>query len=169
MVTEERYIFDATTNTTDLGQFLPRFGQMLHVLPSDDVITMRFSFVRTRARTLLETIFDDLERLGRRTNYLFKPSTHAMRSAKFYIFETYARMGHAFPRPSFVLDGERGIIIKWTTANGYSVRLNCLPADADEDYIYFENGQYDVEDNVTVETLENRLNWLIQHEREPAR
>jgi hypothetical protein len=76
-------------------------------------------------------------------------------------------MGRAFPRPLFVLDGEKGIIIKWVR-NGYTVRLNCLSNEADQDYIYFENGEYDIEDNVTVEILQNRLNWLIQHEREPA-
>jgi hypothetical protein len=34
----------------------------------------------------------------------------------------------------------------------------------DQDYIYFENGEYDVEDNVTPQKLQNRLNWLLnQH------
>ena len=125
-----------------------------------------------RPKTQLETIIDELDRLRSRTNsrpgYVFKPSKHAIRSAKFYIYETYAKMMDTFPRPSFVLDGQEGIIIKWSN-NGYTVRLNCMAGLGDPDYIYFENGDYDVEDNVTPDTLKDRLNWLIQHEREPAR
>ncbi len=127
-----------------------------------------FTFAPRRPRTLLETIIDDLDRLSRRADYFFRPSKHAIHSARFYIIETYIRMGDAFPHPTFVLDGEKGIIIKWCS-NRHSVRLNCLSTSADEDYIYFENGEYDIEDNVTLETLQNRLNWLNQHEREPAR
>src|SRR5215218_7643707 len=91
----------------------------------------------TKAKSLLQLIFDDLDRLELRSNYHFRPSKHAMRSARFYILETYAKMGAAFPRPFFVLDGENGIIIKWVR-NGYTVRLNCLSNESDDDYIYFE-------------------------------
>ena len=135
-----------------------------------DIVTTSATFATPpkRETSLLKTIFDDLDRLDLRTNPLFKPSDHAARSARRYVLHAYARMGNAFPRPSFVLDGENGIIIKWVK-NGYTVRLNCLANDSDGDYIYFENGEYDVEDNVTIDVLVNRLNWLIKHEREPPR
>ena len=119
-------------------------------------------------RTLLGTIIDELEHLEWRADYYFRPSRRAIRTAKYYISQSYAQMLGAFPRPLFVLDGEKGIIIKWV-ANGHTVRLNCLPNEGDQDYIYFENGEYDIEDDVTPDTLKDRLNWLIQHEREPAR
>jgi len=167
MATEERLILDSAIDTTGIigiGQALANFPQ---TLPSSARYFVRI-FWQIRPRTLLETIIDDLERLEQRSNYLFKPSKRAMRSAKLYIFETYAKMLGAFPRPFFVLDGEKGIIIKWV-ANGRTVRLNCLPNEGDQDYIYFENGEYDVEDDVTPDTLRVRLNWLTQHEPEPAR
>lgn len=73
-------------------------------------------------------------------------------------------MGYEFPRPSFVLDGEKGIVLKWVQ-NGHSVRLNCMAEIGDQDYIYFENGEYDIEDNVTPTKLHSRLNWLLhQHD-----
>ncbi|HUS11296.1 MAG TPA: hypothetical protein VMZ30_12590 [Pyrinomonadaceae bacterium] len=165
MATEERFILDSitgTTGTTGLGQQLRGLIRTFHILPSVSGYSI-LSFTLTRPRTLLETIIDDLERLERRSDYFFKPSKHAMRAAKFYIFETYALMGRAFPRPSFVLDGEKGIIIKWAKS-GHTVRLNCLANESDDDYIYFENAEYDTEDNVTPEKLQNRLNWLLnQH------
>jgi hypothetical protein len=167
MATAEKYILDSITKETGLGQRLPGVGRTIHLRPSGGGYIV-VSFARTSPRTLLETITDDLERLARRSDFSFKPSKRAMRWAKFYIFETYARMEGAFPRPFFVLDGEKGIIIKWVK-NGYTVRLNCLPNDGDQDYIYYENGEYDIEENVTPEILQNRLNWLNQHEREPAR
>src|SRR6266853_1995453 len=120
MATEERFILNSFSDTTGLGQVLAGFGRVSYVLPSNtqyiprhlwqrmldaSLITLTFSFTRTGPRTLLETIIDDLERLERRSSYLFRPSKHAMRSARFYIFETYAKMGGAFPRPLFVLDG----------------------------------------------------------------
>lgn len=119
-------------------------------------------------RTLLGILIDELDMLQWRSDYYFRPSSRAMRKAKYFIFHTYAQMRDAFPRPFFVLDGAKGIIINWA-ANGVTVRLNCLPNEGDEDYIYFENGDYDIEDNVTPDTLKDRLNWLTQHEREPAR
>ncbi len=181
MFTKERLILDRPTGATGLDQTLVAFAEVRlmlsgihHYIPQ----LLQLSGVLTAAGTLtitppgvkspLQVIIDDLESLKRRSNEHFKPSKHAMRSARFYLFETYARMGHAFPRPSFVLDGEKGIIIKWVH-NGYTVRLNCLPDESDDDYIYFENGEYDTEDNVTIDTLHNRLNWLIQHEREYPR
>jgi hypothetical protein len=146
----------------------------VHVLPTGITpsIGIRMNVgVAQGERTLLAEIIYELDALKRRADnladYSFRPTKHAFRSARFYIFETYAKMGDAFPRPSFVLDGAKGIVLKWFK-NGYIVRLNCLPSQADSDYIYFENGEYDVEDNVTVDILSNRLNWLI-HEREPAR
>ena len=123
--------------------------------------------VDLRVKTRLEVIIDELDALTRRIDrvpgYTFKPSKHAYRSAKSYILETYTRMGNSFPTPSFVLDGERGIIIKWAH-NGHSVRLNCLPDWNDENYIYFENGEYDVEDNVTPDVLYKRLIWLMNQQ-----
>jgi hypothetical protein len=121
-----------------------------------------------RSKTQIETIFDELDSLRNRTDnipgYVFKPTKHAIRSAKSYIFYTYVKMMGTFPWPSFVLDGEAGIIIKWTR-NRRTVRLNCMAEPGDQDYIYFENGEYDVEDNVTPNLLRDRLNWLIGQER----
>ena len=156
MSTEERLIWNNIFNITGVGQTLANFPR---TLPSGARYLVNQVWP-TQPRTLLETIIDDLERLERRSDYFFKPSEHAMRTAKFYIFETYALMGRAFPRPSFVLDGEKGIIIKWVK-NGHAVRLNCLPNEADDNYIYFENAQYDTEDNVTPDKLRQRLNWLL--------
>jgi hypothetical protein len=142
----------------------------VHIVPSGITpsIGLRMNVgVVQGERTHLAEIFDELDALKRRANnlayYSFRPTKHAFRSARFYIFETHAKMGDAFPRPSFVLDGEKGIVLKWFK-NGYSVRLNCLPNEADDDYIYFENAQYDIEDNVTPDKLQQRLNWLLAHE-----
>ena len=110
MATAERLILNNITGTTGLGK--PLTGRTIHVLPSSGGYII-FSTAPTQPRTLLETIIDDLECLERRSDYVFKPSKRAVRAAKFYIFETYALMGAVFPRPSFVLDGEKGIIIKW--------------------------------------------------------
>lgn len=134
------------------------------------VVTTAATFTAPPKRepSFLQSIIDDIDRLELRSNHHFRPSKHALISAKLYIIQAYVRMGVLFPRPSFVLDGENGIIIKWVK-NGYSVRLNCLPNKSDEDYIYFENGEYDTEDNVTIDVLHNRLKWLLQHEREPPR
>ena len=162
MATEERFILDSITSTTGVGRLVEGIGRSIHVLPSITGYII-LSFTPSHPRTLLGTIIDDLERLEQRSDYLFKPSKHAIRAAKFYIFETYALMGRAFPRPSFVLDGEKGIIIKWVK-DGHTVRLNCLSHETDDDYIYFENADYDTEDNVTPKKLQNRLNWLLnQH------
>jgi len=160
MATAERLILNNITGTTGLGE--PLTGRTIHVLPSSGGYII-FSTAPTQPRTLLKTIIDDLECLERRSDYVFKPSKRAVRAAKFYIFETYALMGAVFPRPSFVLDGEKGIIIKWVK-NGHTVRLNCLSNEADDDYIYFENAEYDTEDNVTPDKLRQRLNWLLAHE-----
>lgn len=123
-------------------------------------------------RTHLAEIIDELEALKQRAETLpdssFRPTNRALRYARFYIFETYGKMGSAFPPPSFVLDGEEGVILKWAK-NGHSVRLNCLSGKTGQDYIYFENSEYDIEDDVTPDKIKDRLNWLNQHEREPAR
>lgn len=173
MATPERLILNSVTDTTGLGQRLGRRDE-IHVIPGryaseqfrlairETVLTVVRTFTRPSDKTLLQTIIDDLERIGRRADYLFKPSKHAMHSARLYLFETYLKMGAAFPRPAFVLDGEKGLIIKWVK-NGYSVRVNCLPNETDGDYIYYENGEYDIEENVTPESIHNRLNWLNQH------
>lgn len=165
MVTEQRFLNSSISGTAGT----PSIGLYTRALES----VMDFASLSTaRVKTRLEIINDELDALMRRSDgipgYTFKPTKHAYRSAKSYIFGTYAKMGNSFPTPTFVLDGERGIIIKWTH-NGYTVRLNCLPEWGDQNYIYYENGDYDVEDNITPEMLKNRLQWLIQHEREPAR
>lgn len=140
----------------------------VHLIPSTSDVGMRFNLSITQGeRTPLAEIIDELDALKRRTDGLaddsFRPSKQAFRSARFYIFETYVKMTEAFPRPSFVLDGEKGIVLKWFN-NGHSVRLNCMGEFGDEDYIYFENGEYDIEDKVTPQKLQNRLNWLFnQH------
>lgn len=162
-----------------LGVGFVQFGVLvnspeLHVIPSSvsPGSLLGIGASPHTARTHLAEIIDELDALKRRTStiadFAFKPTKHAFRSVRFYIFETYAKMGHTFPRPFFVLDGEKGIIIKWVES-GRTVRLNCLANESDQDYIYFENSEYDIEDNMTIDTLKNRLNWLIQHEREPAR
>lgn len=174
MFIEDGSILNKVTEATgialmEFGEFHPLFSGAPHIsqqwqLAGAVLTPATFTFTQILPKSPLQTIIDDLERLEHRSNYDFKPSRHAMRSARLYIFETYARMGSRFPRPSFVLDGEKGIIIKWVH-NGHTVRLNCLPDESDDDYIYFENGEYDTEDNVTIETLHNRLIWLTQHER----
>lgn len=178
-MTEERLIQSDITGITHLFK-RERAGEGKHDFYDfydiwHEVLTAaltRFDILAPTPRTPLETIIDELDGLRSRTNsvpgHVFKPSKQAIRSAKFYIYETYAKMMGEFPRPSFVLDGKEGIIIKWTH-NGHAVRLNCMGERGGQDYIYFENGEYDIEDNVTPETLHRRLNWLIHHEREPAR
>ena len=183
MATEERFIVNQKalrnlTDTTGFGEALANLegfhlmivghhGSLVSV-GATVTTTAAFTAPPTRARSFLQTIIDDIDRLELRSNYHFRPSKHAMRSAKLYIIHTYARMRASFPRPSFVLDGERGIVIKWELG-GHSVRLNCFGDPHDDDYIYFENNEFDVEDNVTPEVLHNRLTWLLRHEREPVR
>lgn len=165
MSTDQRFLNTGTGSTHSIGWY----GQLAQA--SASVIGWA-SLPTARVKTRLEMIIDELDALKRRPNdipgYVFRPTDHAYRSAKLYIFATYAKMGINFPTPTFVLDGEEGIIIKWDQ-DGRSVRLNCMADWGEQNYIYFENGEYDVEDNVTPDTLQARLNWLIQHEREPAR
>ena len=100
--------------------YIPRLWQL-----SGAVFTAAtFTFTPVQAKSPLQAIIEDLEDLKRRSNYDFKPSKHAMRSARLYLFILTPEWV-PFPRPSFVLDGEKGIIIKWVH-NGYTVRLNCL-------------------------------------------
>lgn len=166
MAIDQRYLFSGTAGAPSIGLY----SRLVH---GSESVRDLAGLSTTRVKTRLEIINDELDALMRRSDgipgYTFKPTKHAYRSAKNYIFETYTKMGNSFPTPTFVLDGEGGIIIKWTTPNGRSVRLNCLPDWADQNYLYFENGEYDVEDNITPDILRERLNWLIQHEREPAR
>lgn len=176
MVTEDRLILSPITG---IAQAAPQRDEEWRESRYDlyisyfriilDATLTRLDVSAYQPKTRLGAIIDELEGLRNRTNnipgYVFRPTKHAIRSAKFYIIETYAKMILGFPTPSFVLDGEAGIIIKWTR-NGYSVRLNCMADFGEEDYIYFENGDYDIEDNVTPQKLQNRLNWLLnQHER----
>jgi hypothetical protein len=172
MVTEERLILSPITGIAQA----PKEAQWresrydLYISYFEialDAMLTRWAISQYQPKTRLGAIIDELEGLRNRTNnipgYVFRPTKHAIRSAKFYIIETYAKMLVNFPQPSFVLDGEAGIIIKWT-CNGHSVRLNCMAELGEQDYIYFENGEYDIEDNVTPEKLQNRLNWLLnQH------
>ena len=124
--------------------------------------------LQAEPQTRLGLIINELEATQHVAGYVFKPTDHAIRSAKFYLIETYARMLGSFPTPSFVRDGERGITIKWTQGRR-TVRLNCFADPCDADYVYYENGEYDVEDGITPDKLKARLEWLTQHEREPAR
>lgn len=187
MATEERFIVNqmALQNFTDTGIGGSLFNleglqadllttveepYSIVVFAHHGVVTTTATFTAPpkRPTSFLQSIIDDIDRLQLRSNYHFKPSKHAVISAKLYIIQAFIRMGASFPRPSFVLNGEKGIIIKWAN-NGYTVRLNCLARALDDDYIYFENGEYDIEENVTIDTLHNRLNWLIQHGRQPLR
>lgn len=164
MATEQRYLTRGMSGTADTTAGL--YNSLLRA--AESVMAFSGTFPTVRVKTRLELLIDELDALRLRRDPAFRPSKHAYRSAKFYIFETYAKMRNSFPTPTFVLDGERGIILKWTH-NGYTVRLNCLPDLGDQNYIYFENGEFDIEDNVTPDLLQQRLNWLMQHEREPAR
>jgi hypothetical protein len=177
MATNERLILrraTAFTDTTGIGQTLAGLAraivdqyapaQFWEALRDTARLTLSRSFTESHApQTTLQSIIDDLDRLNRRADYSFRPSKHAKRSARFYILETYARMGRAFPRPSFVLDGERGIVIKWERG-GHTVRLNCFGDPRENDYIYFENNEYDTEDDVTPNSLQKRLIWLLKYE-----
>jgi hypothetical protein len=172
MVTEERLVLSNISGITQAPRREQWRESQYDLYMSYFHIVLDAAFTRLevsvcRPKTKLGAIVDELDGLMNRTNtvpgYVFRPTKHAIRSAKFYIIETYAKMMDEFPRPSFVLDGEAGIVIKWTR-NGHSVRLNCMAELGDQDYIYFENGEYDVEDNVTPQKLQNRLNWLLnQH------
>lgn len=171
MVTEDRLIMSSITGIA-LGPKSEQWRESRYDLYISFQIVLDATLTKLdvslyRPKTRLGAIINELEGLRNRTNnvpgYVFRPTKHAIHSAKFYIIETYAKMIDEFPTPSFVLDGEAGIIIKWTR-NGHSVRLNCMAEFGDEDYIYFENGEYDIEDNVTPQKLQNRLNWLLnQH------
>lgn len=181
---EQRLILDSIIRTTPVlmqevsrdnrYDLYSRLGRKVVDVTGREVVLlgMRVEFHTPYTNIRLRSLIDDLEGLRNRPNdlmgYVFKPTKHAVRSARFYIYETYAKMGNSFPWPSFVLDGEGGVIIKWSL-NGRTVRLNCLAEMDEQDYIYFENGEYDTEDNVTPSSLRNRLNWLTQNEREPAR
>ncbi len=171
MVTEERLILGNVTRITPTAKLeqsresgFSLYIRFLHAVR--DVGSLAgLEIPASRPQTQLEIIIDELDHLSSRTNsipgYVFKPSSYAIHSAKFYIYETYAKMMSTFPSPSFVLDGQEGIIIKWSI-NDRTVRLNCMGGPGDPDYIYFENGEYDIEDSVTPDTLKDRLNWLIQ-------
>src|SRR5437764_9048519 len=126
MVTEEKLILSRVADTLTRGRSEGRYDLYLLVWRTIRNVgwSTVFTFPATHPKTQLQTIIDELDDLSRRPNnipgYAFRPSKHAIHSAKFYIYETYAKMLDAFPRPSFVLDGEEGIIIKWTH-NGYTV------------------------------------------------
>ncbi len=170
MATPERLILNSVTDTAQTyGPWLEACGLVpLWGTAAESAFLAKLS---RRPKTRLETIIEDLDGLKRRTDNIpgsvFRPSKDAFRWAKFYIYETYTRMRDLFPTPSFVLDGEGGIIIKWTQ-DGRTVRLNCFADPSNPDYIYYENGEYDVEDGITPDKLKARLEWLI-HEPEPAR
>lgn len=162
-------VFDVEDLQSDLKTAVGDLYSII-VFAHHGVVTTSATFTAPPKRepSFLQSIIDDIDRLGLRSNPRFRPTKHALGSAKLYVIQAYVRMGNEFPRPSFVLDGERGIVIKWQR-NEHSVRLNCFADSRDDDYIYFENDVYDVEDNITPEVLHNRLNWLLRHEREPAR
>jgi hypothetical protein len=171
MMTEEQLVLRAIGGSTHAssqqwqGSQYDLYKNFIHIVLNVALTGLEIPVYHPKTR--LGAIIDELDALRNRTNnipgYIFKPTKHAIRSAKFYIIETYAKMRGDFPTPSFVLDGDAGIIIKWTR-NGHAVRLSCMAELGEQDYIYFENGAYDIEDNVTPEKLQNRLNWLLnQH------
>jgi hypothetical protein len=174
MLPEQRLLNTVIGSTTEMHKPSIGFGIDLYGRARDvlDIVLSRMFVATSLPKTRLATIINEIDLLQRRTNsvggYIFQPTKHAIRSAKSHIFMAYAKMGDAFPDPSFVLDGEQGIIIKWSK-DGRTVRLNCFADPTDQDYIYFENGDYDVEDNITADKIQNRLNWLTQYERELAR
>ena len=175
-----RAILETKTGTTEYQAFehrieLPlRYSYALALYALGRVVSQGTSLIPSEAvlhtvRTPLGSMIAELESLREQRTNEFRPTKHAIRSAKFYLYEVYAKMFDRFPKPFFVLDGEGGIIIKWVGYNGRTVRLNCLADSTDPDYIYFENGEYDIEDNITPDRLKARLEWLTGHEREPAR
>jgi len=90
----------------------------------------------------------------------FRLTNYAYRTAKFYILETYAKMGTAFPVPLFISDGEGGIIIKWVNQRR-TIRLSCRAELGQQIYLYYEAGNdFDVKEDITTDRLKRHLEWL---------
>jgi hypothetical protein len=107
---------------------------------------------------------DELDSLLDNSNsgdYIFRPTLYAYRSARQWLLEAYAFMGHRFIRPSLVPDGEGGIDIEWAYKRR-EVLLSCRARPIQRDYIYYQEGeQYNAKD-ASSEYLKDRLSWLIQ-------
>ena len=112
----------------------------------------------------LNQIVGELDRLKNRDLCYedFRITNYAYRTAKFYLLETFAKMVTSFPTPSFVSDGEGGVIIKWQRG-ARIVRLSCRAEIGQQNYLYWEaDNEYDIDENVTPSSLTRYLNWLNQ-------
>jgi hypothetical protein len=90
----------------------------------------------------LQNILSEITALENNKNvegYVFKPTPHALRTAKFYIEKIYSKMGEAFPRPSFIPDGEGGIDIEWSAGTN-ELTLSCRAQTEQEDFLYVRKG-----------------------------
>jgi hypothetical protein len=110
----------------------------------------------------LQRIFDDINELSKEEDYdgyIFKPTSHARKSAKRLITEAYQRMEGRLPRPRVVPDGKGGIIMEWR--NGADVvKLGCVASDTRRDYIYYKRENiYDAVE-ASVDDLIKWLDWL---------
>jgi hypothetical protein len=90
----------------------------------------------------LQNILNEITALEDNENvegYIFKPTDHAVRTAKFYIEKIYSKMGESFPRPSFIPDGEGGIDIEWSVGRN-ELTLSCRAKTEQEDFLYVKKG-----------------------------
>jgi hypothetical protein len=102
---------------------------------------------------------DRLLTLENRDGYIFQASAYAYENAKRYIELCGAFFGGLFPQPEFVPDGEAGIDIEWANKNR-RITISCRGNNAQNDYIYWQEGdRYDAVD-ITLSRLINSLNWL---------
>ena len=100
----------------------------------------RTELVRLTAETQSPgEIFAALDALWRNKDvddYIFKPTSHAYRTARTYIKAMYPT-GLSLPMPDIDSDGTGGIIIQWHRS-GHVVILGCRPERNQKDFIYYE-------------------------------
>ncbi len=95
---------------------------------------------------------------------VLQPTRSAFNRTMRLIVEAYDAMGDLFPQASASTDEQGGIRLTWSKiASECEVRLIC-PAQASKPaYLYHELGtDYAVEQDVTVATLVQWLDWLNQ-------